>query len=184
MAQQFSAGGHWGRGVPDLPGFSARWALECRGRGAFGSWHLGGKRFREVWRVPRFGLFQRPNRGCEAAQVRWLLPMSFDRGVHVRCASSQDGDLNQLIYPAQSGAVKTTVPARGPDSLGREKFWMIRGMPGEKIEVFLEVVQPSAEILACRPVLAGLSHPCQHGQYGVSQLDIDEEPQLSCECRP
>ncbi|CAJ1458008.1 unnamed protein product [Effrenium voratum] len=54
---------------------------------------------------------------------------------------SRDGDLNQLIYPAQSGAVKTTVPARGPDSLGREKFWMIRGMPGEKIEVLLEVVE-------------------------------------------
>ncbi|CAK9064630.1 unnamed protein product, partial [Durusdinium trenchii] len=53
---------------------------------------------------------------------------------------SRDGDINQLIYPAQSGAVRTTVPVRGPDSLGCKKYWLIRGMPSEELTVTLEVV--------------------------------------------
>eukprot|EP00438_Fugacium_kawagutii_P018475 Skav222406 [mRNA] locus=scaffold4005:16686:20057:+ [translate_table: standard] len=56
---------------------------------------------------------------------------------------SRDGDANQLIYPAQSGAVKTTVPVRGPDSLGKKKYWQIRGMPGEELTVTLEVSDSS-----------------------------------------
>jgi hypothetical protein len=52
---------------------------------------------------------------------------------------SRDGDVNQLIYPAKSGAVKTTVPVRGPDSFGKKKYWQIRGMPGEELTVTLEV---------------------------------------------
>ena len=52
---------------------------------------------------------------------------------------SRDGDVNQLIYPAKSGTVKTTVPVRGPDSLGKNKYWKICGMPGEQLSVILEV---------------------------------------------
>lgn len=52
---------------------------------------------------------------------------------------SRDGDVNQLIYPAKSGTVKTTVPVRGPDSFGKKKYWQIRGMPGEELTVTLEV---------------------------------------------
>lgn len=52
---------------------------------------------------------------------------------------SRDGDRNQLIYPAQSGAVRTDVPVRGPDSFGSKKHWLICGMPGEALTVTLEV---------------------------------------------
>jgi len=52
---------------------------------------------------------------------------------------ARDSDPNQRIYPATAGAVRTTVPVRGPDSLGEGKCWIIRGLPNELITVRLEV---------------------------------------------
>eukprot|EP00930_Biecheleria_cincta_P034659 TRINITY_DN23921_c0_g1_i1.p1 TRINITY_DN23921_c0_g1~~TRINITY_DN23921_c0_g1_i1.p1 ORF type:complete len:1306 (+),score=184.91 TRINITY_DN23921_c0_g1_i1:67-3918(+) len=52
---------------------------------------------------------------------------------------AKDHDLNQLIYPATAHAVRTTVPVRGPDSLGAGKAWVIRGLPNEVIRVQVEL---------------------------------------------
>ena len=65
----------------------------------------------------------------------------------------KDGDVNQLIYPAKNGAIRTTVPVRGPDSLGRGKFWRIHGMPNEDLRVILELawglIRSSCFVHAC-----------------------------------
>jgi len=53
---------------------------------------------------------------------------------------ARDRDKNQRIYPATPGAVRTTVPVRGPNSLGEGKFWTIRGMPNEEMTVRLSIV--------------------------------------------
>ncbi|CAE8683313.1 unnamed protein product [Polarella glacialis] len=52
---------------------------------------------------------------------------------------ARDSDPNQLIYPAMAGALRTTIPVRGPDSLGKGKFWLIRGMPNEVVRIRLEI---------------------------------------------
>mmetsp|Transcript_68037 Transcript_68037/g.160149 ORF Transcript_68037/g.160149 Transcript_68037/m.160149 type:complete len:1179 (-) Transcript_68037:69-3605(-) len=59
---------------------------------------------------------------------------------------ARDGDMNQLVYPAKTGAVRTTVPVRGPDSLGRGKFWRIHGLPNEELKVILEVVEGHVKV--------------------------------------
>ncbi|CAE7742253.1 Phthiocerol synthesis polyketide synthase type I PpsC [Symbiodinium microadriaticum] len=59
---------------------------------------------------------------------------------------ARDGDSNQLIYPAKNGACRTTVPVRGPDSLGHGKFWRIHGMPNEDMKVILEVVEGHVKV--------------------------------------
>nr|AQS99243.1 type I polyketide synthase [Gambierdiscus polynesiensis] len=53
---------------------------------------------------------------------------------------SRDGDLNQLIYPAQGEAMRTQVLVRGPDEFGGAKRWLVRGPVGDVITVRLQIV--------------------------------------------
>ena len=72
--------------------------------------------------------------------------------------SAEDGDSNQLIYPAKNGASRTTVPVRGPDSLGHGKFWRSHGMPNEDMKVILEVVRSLVGVTAADAAAAAMSH--------------------------
>jgi len=51
-----------------------------------------------------------------------------------------DHDMKQVIYPARPNAVRTTVPARGPDELGQNKHWQLRGPSGDLVTLRLRVV--------------------------------------------
>eukprot|EP00933_Yihiella_yeosuensis_P004744 TRINITY_DN10914_c2_g1_i1.p1 TRINITY_DN10914_c2_g1~~TRINITY_DN10914_c2_g1_i1.p1 ORF type:complete len:674 (+),score=124.99 TRINITY_DN10914_c2_g1_i1:23-2023(+) len=59
---------------------------------------------------------------------------------------ARDSDLNQLIYPSRNSAVKTDIPVRGPDSLGKGKCWCVHGMPHELIRIRLEVVDAHIKV--------------------------------------
>merc|ERR1712039_934830 len=52
----------------------------------------------------------------------------------------RDKDMNQLIYPARHLATSKGVPVCGPDGLGRGKHWLVRGHPGEEVQVKLSIV--------------------------------------------
>jgi len=52
----------------------------------------------------------------------------------------RDKDPQQAIYPSQHKAAKPGVPVRGPDDLGSGKNFVVRGRPGEDVQVKLTVV--------------------------------------------
>eukprot|EP00811_Abedinium_folium_P026521 NODE_3917_length_1962_cov_5.933515.p1 GENE.NODE_3917_length_1962_cov_5.933515~~NODE_3917_length_1962_cov_5.933515.p1 ORF type:complete len:540 (-),score=153.71 NODE_3917_length_1962_cov_5.933515:26-1645(-) len=51
----------------------------------------------------------------------------------------RDRDDGQLIYPAVALATKPSVRVRGPDHMGKDKNWLVRGPAGDTITVRLEV---------------------------------------------
>nr|AQS99313.1 type I polyketide synthase [Gambierdiscus polynesiensis] len=52
----------------------------------------------------------------------------------------RDRDPKQLIYPAKPYATKMSIPVRGPDELGYNNSWRIRGPPGDNVKIRLRVV--------------------------------------------
>eukprot|EP00811_Abedinium_folium_P006148 NODE_1565_length_2435_cov_12.435442.p1 GENE.NODE_1565_length_2435_cov_12.435442~~NODE_1565_length_2435_cov_12.435442.p1 ORF type:complete len:756 (-),score=197.89 NODE_1565_length_2435_cov_12.435442:21-2288(-) len=60
----------------------------------------------------------------------------------------RDRDDCQLIYPAVPLAMKTSVRVRGPDHMGKDKNWLVRGPAGDTITVRLEVEDGAITISA------------------------------------
>jgi len=60
----------------------------------------------------------------------------------------RDEDMQQVIYPAQHKATSSSVPARGPDDLGKGKHFQVRGDPGELATIRLSVVDSMVVVSA------------------------------------
>lgn len=72
----------------------------------------------------------------------------------------RDGDRQQVIYPARPKAVNAGVPACGPDDMGKGKHFLLRGKPGEVVQVQLSIVDASVTVtMTCeRGTTRWLSH--------------------------
>jgi len=51
----------------------------------------------------------------------------------------RDHDEQQIIYPAEPNATKTSIPVRGPDDMSAGKKWVLTGPVGEIVKIRLEV---------------------------------------------
>nr|AQS99294.1 type I polyketide synthase [Gambierdiscus polynesiensis] len=58
----------------------------------------------------------------------------------------RDHDFKQMIYPAKPCTTKMSIPVRGPDELGHDKNWRIRGPVGDNVNIRLRVVDAQVTV--------------------------------------
>lgn len=51
----------------------------------------------------------------------------------------RDCSSRQVIYPAEHRAENTSIPVMGPNACGENKLWLVRGKPGEEVQIKLFV---------------------------------------------
>lgn len=68
----------------------------------------------------------------------------------------RDQDWKQVLHPAAAKTMKMSVPVRGPDANGGNKTWVIRGQPGDKYDLTVEVIEDFVLVKAvCEHVMGG-----------------------------
>jgi len=84
---------------------------------------------------------------------------------------SRDGDMGQLIYPAQPQTLRTTVPVRGPDGMGKGKRWLVRGPTGDGVTVRLRILDAHIAVTVASEVKGAKVYESVEGwerhQYSV-----------------
>eukprot|EP00408_Alexandrium_pacificum_P022178 CAMPEP_0171193788 /NCGR_PEP_ID=MMETSP0790-20130122/20559_1 /TAXON_ID=2925 /ORGANISM="Alexandrium catenella, Strain OF101" /LENGTH=667 /DNA_ID=CAMNT_0011658975 /DNA_START=9 /DNA_END=2012 /DNA_ORIENTATION=+ len=60
----------------------------------------------------------------------------------------RDNDEMQCLHPPVRYCQQAGVPAKGPDSLGEEKYWVVSGRAGEEVQLELRVKDGSFTVLA------------------------------------